>query len=324
MIRTRRATRRDIPSLVDVNVSDVDEWHHIDEHGRGAEASYEELSEWERVMHGGPWMSLPSLRRYWFLAQRWGIVCLVAEMEGRVVGHLDVLRTKEKELGPYLCLDVFMVHRSFRRRGVGSDLLRAAERLAIERGLPKMIVLADYEGPGGLTYRKFGFEPFLEMCTLETEVRDASIPPGVRLMNPPNEPPLDSHHVLSGWFTEPSKLWKSSFDRWDDQLGPFEWHTFILSALTDSGTAHFLLTSCTPCNPKRHNLDVCIWTPPSLNEVNLNKAVQTMRTIAGALGAEVLTTLAFEKDRRMLEAVGFSWVKRHDPLLAKDTIAKSC
>lgn len=198
MIQTRKATKQDLPSLVDINRSDVKEWHHFDRHGQGLKASYEELTEWERTMHGGPWMDLQSLRGYWSLAQRLGIICLVAEINNRVVGHLDVIPTKERELGDYLYIDVFMVHRCFRRQGVGTALLKAAESLAAEDALPRMIVSADYDEPGGLTYRKFGFKAFVEMCTLEAETDNGSMPSGVKMVNPPLEPPLDSHHMVCG------------------------------------------------------------------------------------------------------------------------------
>jgi len=316
VLRTRKATIKDLPSLVDINKSDVTEWHHFDRNGRGAKTSYEELTEWERTMHGGPWMDLHSLRKYWSFAEKLGIICLVAEMNNRVVGHLDIIPTRERELGEYLYLDVFMVHRLFRRHGVGTELLKAAESLAVKKDLPRMIVLADYDEPGGLTYRKFGFKAFLEMCTLEVRTDDALMPSGVKIVNPPFEPPLDSHHLICGWFNTPMKLWKLSLGYpWDQQLDPFEWHRFILSLITESGIAHFLLR---PCYPERTKFDVCLWVPPSIEETDLSKAVLSIKTMGKTLGAKTLTTIAFEKDRKTLEAGGFTWIKRHDPLLSKE------
>jgi len=319
MIRTRRATIQDLPSLVDINKSDIAEWHHFDRHGRGAKAAYKELTEWERTMHGGPWMSLQPLRRYWPFAQKCGIICLVAEMDNRVVGHLDVIPTRERELGEYLYLDVFMVHRLFRRRGVGTELLKASESLAVEKGLPKMIVLADYEGPGGLTYRKFGFKAFLEMCTFEAKINNVVMPSGVKMVNPPFEPPLDSHHLLCGWWNTPVKLWKNCF-RFEPRylrMNPFDWCKLALSLITESGILHITLSN-KECFPKMETFDVYIWSPPDVEIADLSKALQTIKAIARTIGAKTLTTLAFEKDRKVLEAAGFTWIKRHDPLLSKE------
>lgn len=318
MIRTRRSTLGDLPSLVEVNKSEVTEWHHFDKNGKGAKAPYEELTEWERVMHGGPWMDLNALHKYWSHMERLGITCLVAELDNRVVGHLDVITTRELELGEYLYLDVFMVHRLFRRRGIGTELLKAAERRAIENALPRMIVLADYDEPGGLTYRSFGFRAWLKMCTLDAPIDNVSMPSGVKIVNPPSEPPLDSHHLICGWFNTPMKLWMSNLKHPPDQFilnNPFDFHRFMLSIITKSGIAHFLLTRE---YPKRTRFGVCMWVPPSTEVTDLSKAVESVKAIAQTLGAETLATTAFENDRKMLEDAGFTWIREHDPLLSKE------
>ena len=196
MIKTRRAAIEDLPSLVEINKSDVEEWHHFSRGGRGAAASYDELTGWERVMHGGPWEDLHALRRHRPYMERVGIICLVAELDGRVVGHLDVIPTRELRLGEYLFLDVFMVHRSYRRRGVGTALLRAAEALAAEESLPRLVVMTDYEEAGSLTYRSYGFEPFHEMCTLEAEIGSPAVPTGVMITDPPWSRPW----TATAWF----------------------------------------------------------------------------------------------------------------------------
>lgn len=323
MIQTRKATMKDLPSLVDINKSEVEQWYHFDRNGRGAKAFYEELTEWERMMHGGSWVDLQLLRRGWFFAKKLGIICLVAEMDNRVVGHLDVIPTRERELGKYLYLDAFMVHRLFRRRGVGTELLKAAESLAIEKGLPKMIVLADYEGSGGLTYRKFGFKTFLEMCTLEAKANDAVMPSGIKIINPPFEPPLDSHRLLCGWWNTPVKLWKGcfGFEPWYLQMHPFDWYKLILSVMTESSIFHIILSN-KECFPKMEMFDVYTWSPLDVEIADLSKVLRTIKTIARTLGAKTLTTLAFEKDSGKLEVAGFTRIKRHDPLLSKEVSPK--
>ena len=151
MISTRKATREDLSALVEVNKSDVDEWYHWSRQGMGAKSPYEELSGWERQMHGGPWLNLQSLQRYWGFMEKLGIICLVAEIEGKVAGHLDVIPTSDRELGKYLFLDVFMVHKSYRRRGVATALLKTARALAVKYSVPRIIVMTEYDGAGGLT-----------------------------------------------------------------------------------------------------------------------------------------------------------------------------
>jgi len=116
-IRVRLGTKDDIPALVEVECSDVEEWHHFSPEGRGEKASYDELSSLERVMHGGPWMDPEALAEYWKVIERLGIIPLVAEIDGKVVGHLDVVFSDELPLGRFLYLDVLTVHKAYRRGG---------------------------------------------------------------------------------------------------------------------------------------------------------------------------------------------------------------
>lgn len=314
MIKTRRAAIEDLPSLVEVNKSDVEEWHHFSRDGRGAAAPYDELTGWERVMHGGPWEDLHALRRHWPYMERVGIICLVAELDGRVVGHLYVIPTRELGLGEYLFLDVFMVHRSYRRRGVGTALLRAAEALAAEESLPRLVVMTDYEEAGGLTYRSYGFEPFHEMCALEAEIGSPPVPTGVMITDPPLEQPLDSHRMVCGWWNTSSKNWMGCFehDEYELMLG---WNKVLLGLDTGSGFTYFKLASGYPTRPL---FALCMWTPLDADAATLSMAVQAIGSVARSMGAEVLTTIALEKDRGLLEAAGFTYKRRRDPLLHKE------
>ena len=47
MITTRRATLEDLPAIVEVNKSDVDEWYHWSKQGMGHRTTYKELTDWE-------------------------------------------------------------------------------------------------------------------------------------------------------------------------------------------------------------------------------------------------------------------------------------
>ena len=64
-VKVRFGTRDDIDALVEVDCSDVETWYHYSSEGRSNPASYDELSSWERVMHGGPWMDRSALIEYW-------------------------------------------------------------------------------------------------------------------------------------------------------------------------------------------------------------------------------------------------------------------
>ena len=207
MITTRRATAEDLLAIVDVNKLDVDEWLHWSIQGMGTKTTYEELAGWERQMHGGSWLHIQALQRYWGFMEKLGITCLVEEINGKVVGHLDVIPTKDRDLGRYLFLDVFMVHKSHRRKGVATTLLKTAEDLAVNLSLPRIIVMIEYDGAGGLTYRKNGYSRYRELFTIESMINHPVMPLRVTVSNPQDSPPLDSHHMTCGWWNTPSKNW---------------------------------------------------------------------------------------------------------------------
>jgi len=52
-ISVRLGTRDDIDALVEMECSDVETWYHFSSDGRGDPAAYDELSPFERTMHGG-------------------------------------------------------------------------------------------------------------------------------------------------------------------------------------------------------------------------------------------------------------------------------
>ncbi|MEW6280980.1 MAG: N-acetyltransferase [Candidatus Eremiobacterota bacterium] len=79
-----------------------------------------------------------------------GSVSLVAELEGRVVGHL-LLSLAQVDDGPILALAPMGVLPDFQRRGVGSALVRAALEAV---GDADVVVLGH---PG--FYPRFGFVP---------------------------------------------------------------------------------------------------------------------------------------------------------------------
>jgi GNAT superfamily N-acetyltransferase len=314
MISTRKATLDDLTAIVEANKSHVEEWHRWCRGGMGEKASYEDLSGWERQMHGGPWLHHEALERYWGYMETVDITSLVAESNGKVVGHLDVIPTRDRDLGIYLFLDVFMVHRGYRRRGAGTALLKAAESFARERSLPRIVVMTEYDEAGGLTYRNNGYSRYREMYTMESEIKDPSMPKGLTLTNPVKEPPLGSHHMACGWWNTPSKNWVDSFHpgEIDHHL---DWHQILLTLLTGTGPVHVQLKAGFP---DQSESDICIWTPLKLEAEDFDKAVETAKCLVEPWGAERLTTIVLEEDKDIFENAGFTVKSKRDPLLGKE------
>jgi len=102
------------------------------------------------------------------LARRNGRLVL-AETDGRVVGAMGFVIEQD---AAYVVEDVrrhgvvtdLVVHEQWRGRGIGSLLLKEAERLAREAGLKRLTIgaLAGNENAERV-YRAFGFEPYVSI-----------------------------------------------------------------------------------------------------------------------------------------------------------------
>ncbi len=114
--RIRVASLDDVRGIVEVHCSGVGEWvKRVD--GREVEARYEDLSVEERFSHGGPWMSVETCAIHinnLLINEQYP---LVAELDGRIVGELELYVGEDRVLGRCGFIDVLEVHRDYRRAG---------------------------------------------------------------------------------------------------------------------------------------------------------------------------------------------------------------
>jgi ribosomal protein S18 acetylase RimI-like enzyme len=317
-IKVRLAATDDIDALVEVECSGVDTWYHYSSKGRGDQASYAELKSWERVMHGGPWMDVTALAEYWKRIERLGIKPLVAEVNGKVVGHLDVIFSDELPLGRFLYLDVLTVHKAYRRLGIASILINEAERLGKHEKAKLMLVQPEeYEGASGLTYRSCGFEKAFDTFNLKTTVNHPKIPPGTQLVSIPHtqEAPLKTHTLVCGWYNIGAKMWDNGVNPYLELLHALSCSQLVLSAPTNKGT-YFLHLKHDYFDHSRGIL--CLWAPtPSPNQKVLKHIFQAAKTLASSLGIKELTTITIEKHTDLLRVAGFALKSKAEPYLIK-------
>jgi len=302
-INVRTATRADIPAIVEANCSDVKEWFHWSRSGRGEPASYDELRDWERRMHGGEWMDVGLLNRYWDELELYGVIPLVAELEGKVVGHLDVIASREPSFGRFLWLDVLMVHREYRRRGVATALIRHAEEIAKKEGLDAMMVYPeDYEGPSGLLYRSVSFERFRELHTVDIECLKGDIPDKIALVSlrMDQQPPLDTHEMICGRANISQKMWR--FGQLQSHVhDPITSHDIMLGAVTEAGTYYFRLSTWFP----RKKGYLALWCPLKVETARVAEVVSVVRMLGLVIGIDRLESTVLERDLETLSQLRF-------------------
>lgn len=277
VIRVRLGAKDDIDALVEVECSCVETWHHYSPEGRGDQASYDELNPWERVMHGGPWMDATALTEYWKRIERLGIKPLIAELNGKVVGHLDAIFSEEPQLGKFLYIDVLKVHKAYRRLGIAETIIKQAERLAKREKTKLMLVQPEeYEGPSGLTYRSCGFEKAFETFDLKATVNHSELSSNTPLVSIPQteEVPLRTHVLLCGWYNISVKMWDNSVNPYLELLHAFSCSQLTLSTLTNKGN-YFLHLKQDYFNHGRGIL--CLWTPIRIGVKALKQVFQVAR-----------------------------------------------
>ena len=174
-VSVRRAREEDYAEIVEVHCSDVDKWYRYSE-GEKIEASYEELTPFERWLHGGPWMDERALRIHFEILRECGGEAFVAVSGGRVVGEAEVVFGEELEpYGRYCFLEVLVVHRDCRRRGVGTKLVEHCIEYARARGYSRFDAVPE-DRRSRRVYSKLGLERMSYLCKMEKECKRASPP----------------------------------------------------------------------------------------------------------------------------------------------------
>jgi len=76
-ISVRKARKEDYTGIVEVHCSDVEKWYRC-VGSEKVEASYEELTPFERWLHGGPWMDEDTVRLHFDILKENGGEVFVA------------------------------------------------------------------------------------------------------------------------------------------------------------------------------------------------------------------------------------------------------
>ncbi|HEV8595256.1 MAG TPA: hypothetical protein VGR51_06970 [Thermoplasmata archaeon] len=127
----RAATVQDAAGIVGIHkaANPYGDWYR-NPHQRLARVPYEDLTPFERYLHGGFGMDLSLLRRHVYEFERRGFPVLVAEDAGRIVGEAEVWLDEEPApFGRYAAVTTLAVGLPPNQEVAGLLLARIAERV---------------------------------------------------------------------------------------------------------------------------------------------------------------------------------------------------
>jgi len=132
-IVVREAKPEDYPSIVEADCSWVQKWlKPVSE--KWIEASYEELTPWERFLRGGPWRDISIYKAFARFFLKEGGKIFVPEVDGKVVGFMEITFNEEPEpFGKFIDTGnsgQTEVHKEFCGIDVGTALLEHLTKLA--------------------------------------------------------------------------------------------------------------------------------------------------------------------------------------------------
>ncbi|MCE5196351.1 MAG: GNAT family N-acetyltransferase [Negativicutes bacterium] len=163
MLLVRFATLADTLGIHEVHRSDVKVWHHrlteADGSQRRVEAEWRDCSLLDRWEHGGAWMSpeLCAIHLNRLLLQ--GHIPLVAELNGKIVGELELILGDDPLYGYNANLSVMYIHADYRGQGVGTLMMQDALELLGQIGCT---TLTTYDPAAATFYEKFSMQKEME------------------------------------------------------------------------------------------------------------------------------------------------------------------
>ncbi|HKZ63969.1 MAG TPA: hypothetical protein VJ400_05965 [Thermoplasmata archaeon] len=173
-MNVRAATPQDAAGIVALHkgTNPYKDWYR-DPSQRLGRVPYEDLTPFERWMHGGSWMDLSLFRRHFHECQVRGFPVFVAEEEGRVVGECEVWVDEEPEpFGRYAEVEIV---EAGSRPDVEHELVQRAARKVRKMGYPAVDISPQHSG-GETAAKELGFEPLWDTRAFTAETAKVENP----------------------------------------------------------------------------------------------------------------------------------------------------
>jgi len=212
----REAEERDLEGIVECHCSDVEKWRGFRD-GKVVELSYEELTPYEHChFNCGDWLDRDVCKLHLQLLEEKNERAFVAELDGKVVGEAEVCLAEEPfPYGKYAFLTTLMVHRNFRRRGIGLALVQHTIQWAQERGYQAYDTIPENDISEAL-YRKAGLKPMQSFYQLRGDIESLRWKPVKAFLKELSlrDDPSESLLMVARHVDPSVHIWKNAF-KWE-------------------------------------------------------------------------------------------------------------
>ncbi len=286
-------------------------------------SDYEELTPFQRVLHGGYWMDEGVLRRHIHEYITRGHPLFVAEMGGKIIGECELWIADEgRPFGKYAEVEMITSDIDSDREQVETELLRKCEERCRKLGIANLDVCPEHSG-GVLDYGQLGFDEIWDTRGCEAEIESIEEPDSdFTIEKLPTE--FSSTTGFQPWdHREPARLrfelmagvwppWKiAGGDRHESCMGS---HVKV-----ESPALEFIVQGWRPDWLPKPTTEVNIWS--RLDMARKKKSAQLMVKCAATanerLGKGLLKIFVPKQSLPAMRELGFKGGEKPDPWLRK-------
>lgn len=187
VVKIRKAHYNDTEQIVKLHCSFVEEWYH-DPLKKKGRCSYDELSSFERFLHGGNWMDVRCMKDHLDRYKEEGNFLLVAELVGpihskepfvgKIIGQADVRYAHEPPpFGTYVDIEMLIAHKDLLGMGIEKAMVGSLIRMTKEQGyrsLDTCTISCGYGGDEVAFIKSLGFNTFQDQKMMARPLKNLS------------------------------------------------------------------------------------------------------------------------------------------------------
>lgn len=326
-MQVRSATVNDAQAITDLHLADnrYGGWFR-NPIRHESPCRYEDLTPFQRMLHGGDWMDVSLCRRHIHEYISRGYPILAAEEGGRVVGECELwLADEGPPFGKYTAIEMLMTHHNREQKDVEMALVGKAEERCRKLGVPSLDVSPQHGGDS-LDWEDIGFIEIADTRTCDIELKSMDEPDFDFTVKAEAEDYEVVRPLLAWNHREPAQLnfefnsgiWPpvkmAGFDRHEKRL--------FVRVNAESFGLEYVLRVMRPDWDEEAYTAVDIWSKPAavrrkaMSQVILKSAAAT----AERLGEGLLRVYAPKQAMPAMRDLGFGGGEHRDPWLRKEIV----